>query len=155
MKPVTDDLYKKIVKVSTAVKKEFRDKGLVIPVENKDGSVTLDNFTISKDRDGFYVIFNHSGEAIVDQINLPQTAAVIANGLALGRFLDYKLLRLDKEYGYAVFDEALHERAVRRSNKKSLDYFDLMLTKCMIARAKKEHYKSNIVKSFEKLIKLV
>ena len=155
MKPVTDDLYKKIVKVSTAVKKEFRDKGLVIPVENKDGSVTLDNFTISKDRDGFYVILNHSGEAIVDQINLPQTAAVIANGLALGRFLDYKLLRLDKEYGYAVFDEALHERAVRRSNKKSLDYFDLMLTKCMIARAKKEHYKSNIVKSFEKLIKLV
>lgn len=155
MKPVTDDLYKKIVKVSTAVKAEFRRKGLVIPVENKDGSVTLDNFTISKDSQGFYVILNKHSEVVIDQINLPQTAAVVANGLALGKLLDDKLINLDKEYGYAVFDETLHERAVRRSNKKSLDYFDLMLTKCMIARAKKEHYKSDIVKSFEKLIKLV
>jgi len=155
MKPVTDDLYKKIVKVSTEVKKEFRRKGLVIPVENKDGSVTLDNYTITKNLEGFYAIINSSGYTVVEQINLPQTAAVLANGLALGRFLDDDLLKKDQEYGYALFDESLHERAVRRSNEKSLDYFDLRLTKCMIARAKKEHYKSDIVKSFEKLIKLV
>jgi hypothetical protein len=155
MKPVTEDLYKKIVKVSTEVKKEFRSKGLVIPIENKDGSVTLDNFTINKDSNGFYAIINSRGHIVVEQINLPQTAAVLANGLALGKLLDNDLLKKDQEYGYALFDELLHEQAVGRSNKKSLDYFDLRLTKCMIARAKKEHYKSDIVKSFEKLIKLV
>ena len=155
MKPVTDDLYKKIVKVSKEVKEDFRKKGLVIPVENRDGSVSLDNFTITKDTDGFYSIVNSRGDTIVEQINLPQTAAVLANGLALGRFLDDDLLKTDRDYGYAVFDETLHERAVRQSKKKPLDYFDLMLTKCMIARAKKERYKSDIVKSFEKLIKLV
>jgi len=155
MKPVTEDLYKKIVKVSKEVKEEFRKKGLVIPVENRDGSVSLDNFTITKDTDGFYVILNNRGDVIVEQINLPQTAAVLANGLALGRFLDDKLLKTDQEYGYALFDEALYERAVRQSKKKSLDYFDLMLTKCMIARAKKERHRGNIVKSFEKLRKLV
>jgi hypothetical protein len=155
MKPVTDDLYKKIVKVSIAVRNDFRKKGLVIPVENLDGSVSLDNFTITKDSDGFYVILNSSGEAIVDQINLPQTAAVVANGLALGRFRDDDLIKTDKDYGYALFEEMLHERALRRSAKKPLEHFELMLTKCMISRAKKEHFKSDIVKSFEKLRKLV
>jgi hypothetical protein len=155
MKPITDDLYKKIVKVSAEVKKDFRRRGLVIPVENKNGSISLDNFTIAKDNDGFYVIINRRGDEIVSNINLPQTAAVLANGLALGHFLDDKLLRADREYGYALFDETLHERAVKRSKNKSLDYFDLMLSKCMIARAKKEQYKGEIVKSFEKLRKLV
>jgi hypothetical protein len=155
MKPIADDLYKKIVKVSANVRADFRRRGIIIPVENKNGSISLDNFTISRNNDGFYVIINRRGDEVVSNINLPQTAAVVANGLALGQFLDDKLLKADREYGYALFDEALHERAVKRSKNKPLDYFDLMLSKCMIARAKKEQHKSEIVKSFEKLRKLV
>jgi len=155
MKPIADDLYKKIVKVSAKVRADFRRRGVIIPVENKNGSISLDNFTISRNNEGFYVIINRSGDEVVSNINLPQTAAVVANGLALGQFIDDRLLKADREYGYALFDESLHERAVKRSKNKSLDYFDLMLSKCMIARAKKEQHKSEIVKSFEKLRKLV
>ena len=155
MKPIADDLYKKIVKVSAKVRADFRRRGVIIPVENKNGSISLDNFTISRNNEGFYVIINRSGDEIVSNINLPQTAAVVANGLALGQLVDDRLLKADRNYGYALFDESLHERAVKRSKNKSLDYFDLMLSKCMIARAKKEQYKSEVIKSFEKLRKLV
>jgi hypothetical protein len=92
---------------------------------------------------------------VVEQINLPQTALVVANGLALGHFLDSDLLSMDQNYGYALFDELLHERAVKLSKSKSLDYFDLMMSKWMISRAKKEHYKEGVIKSFEKLRRLV
>jgi flavin-binding protein dodecin len=91
----------------------------------------------------------------VDQINLPQTAVVLANNLALGRYKDINLINADKNYGYAAFDEMLHMRAVEKSSKRSLEYFDVMLTKGMLARAKKESYRSDIVRSFEKLLNQV
>ena len=53
MKKIPNDLYKKIVQVSTQVKMELRRKGIVVPVENKDGTVTVGNFLIVKKSDGF------------------------------------------------------------------------------------------------------
>lgn len=155
MKPITDDLYKKIVKVSDEVKKELRRKGLVIPIDNDDGSISVGNFRIVKERTNFYSIVDFEGERVVERINLPQSAIMLANTLALGLHIDSRIEQLDKSYGYALFEEQLHEQAVKNSHKKSLDYFDLMLTKCMIARAKKEDYKREIINSFEKLRKLV
>jgi hypothetical protein len=155
MKPITDDLYKKIVRVSDEVKKELLRKGLVIPMDNADGSISIGNFRIVRKDNSFYSIVDFEGESIVDQINLPQSAIMLANTLALGRHVDSRIEGLDKSYGYALFEEQLHEQAVKNSQKKSLDYFDLMLTKCLIARAKKEDYKREIINSFEKLRKLV
>lgn len=155
MKNIPDDLYNKIVKLSDAVKKDLLKKGVVVPVKNKNGSINVGNYKIVKNNEGYYNILSRSGDVIVDQINLPQTAAVVANGLALGRFKDDNLIESDKRYGFALFDEILHTRSVENSSKKPLEYFDLMLTKSLIARAKKEKYKQDVIKSFEKLIKLV
>jgi hypothetical protein len=155
MKKIPNDLYKKIVQVSTQVKMELRRKGIVVPVENRNGSVTVGSYLIIKDSAGFYSILDRDNDVVVDQINLPQTAVVVANNLALGRFKDINLINADKNYGYAAFDELLHMRAVEKSNKRSLEYFDVMLTKGMLARAKKESYRSDIVRSFEKLLNQV
>lgn len=155
MKKIPDEIYKKIVKLSDNVKKDLRQKGIVVPVKNTDGSVSVGYYKIKKIDDGSYIIENRLGDTVLDNINLPQTAALVANNLALGKFKDSDLIDADKKYGYAVFDEQLYSRAVAKSNKKSLEHFDLVLTKCLIARAKKEKYKTTIVKSFEKLIKLV
>lgn len=155
MKNIPDDLYKKIVKLSDAVKFDLLKKGVVVPVKNKNGSINVGHFKIVKTDDGYYNILSRSGDVVVDQINLPQTAAVIANSLALGRFKDDSLLDADRRYGFALFDETLHKHSLERSNKKSLEYFDLMLTKSLIAKAKKDKYKQDVIKSFEKLIKLV
>lgn len=155
MKNIPDDLYKKFVKLSESVKNDLLKKGVVVPVKNKNGSINVGHFKIVKNNDGYYNILNRAGDIVVDQINLPQTAAVVANGLALGKFKDDELLYADKRYGFALFDETLYTRSVENSNKRSLEYFDLMLTKSVIAKAKKEKYKQDVIKSFEKLIKLV
>ena len=155
MKKIPNDLYKKIVQVSTQVKMDLRRKGIVVPVENRDGSVTVGSYLIVKDSEGFYSILDRDNDIVVDQINLPQTAVVVANNLALGHYKDIKLINADKNYGYAAFDEMLHMRAVEKSNKRSLEYFDVQLTKGMLARAKKESYRSDIVRSFEKLLNQV
>jgi hypothetical protein len=155
MKSIPDDLYKKMVKLSDEVKRQLLKKGIVIPAKNADGSVNIGYFKIIKNDEGFYAIINSQREVIVDGINLPQTAVIVANGLALGKFKDSEVINHDKRYGYALFEETRHKQALENSNKKSLEYFDLAMTKYSIARAKKEYHKKDVVRSFQKLIKLV
>lgn len=155
MDHLPEHLIKKILHVSNEVKEEFRKKGVAIPTINDNGSISLGNYTVTKNSNGFYNVLDYSGEAVVSQLNLPQTAAIVANNLALGKFVDVELVDKDRRYGYALFEEDQSKRALAKSSKKDLSYFDLMLTKHMISKAKKELYKSDIVKSFEKLRNLV
>jgi hypothetical protein len=155
MKNIPDDLYKKMVKLSDEVKQQLRKKGVAVPARQADGSVTIGHFKIVKTNEGFYSILNSHREVILDRINLPQTAVIIANGLALGRFKDFEIINHDKQYGYALFEEIVYKQAIEKSNKKSLEYFELAMTKYSIARAKKEYHKKDVVRSFQKLIKLV
>jgi len=151
MKTISEDLFNKLERVSAKVCEEFRRKGVIIPIENMDKSIALGAYTIVKQHLGRYSIYNKSMEIVVDHINLPQTAVLIANGLALGQILNECLLTQDRKYGYSVFDEELHKRALKLSNEKSLEYFDVRMSKYMIAKAKKEYYKTEITKSFLKL----
>lgn len=147
MNQLTNDLYQKIVFISNEVKQNFYKNGIVIPVKNKDNSIILGNYTIVKDNDGFFNIKNYCNEIVVEKINLPQTAILLANGLALGKFLDETLLQKDKKYGYAFFEETLY-----KNKKKNID---LVLAKYSQAKAKREYYKRDIDRSFEKLRKFV
>lgn len=151
MKTIPEDLYNKIVKVSKQVHNELRLKGIVVPVRNRDGSIRIGAYTVVKTDTDFYEILDHNREPVVEHINLPQTAAMLANNLALGKFIDKTLLETDQYYGYALFEEQLYQRALERSRKKSLEYFELTSNKRTIAKTKKEIYKKDIVRSFEKL----
>ena len=155
MDHLPEHLIKKILHVSNEVKEEFRKKGVAIPTINDNGSISLGYYTVTKNSNGFYNVLDYSGEVVVSQLNLAQTAAMVANNLALGKFVDSELVDKDRRYGYALFEEDQAKRSLAKSSKKDLSYFDLMLTKHMIAKAKKELYKSEIVKSFEKLRNLV
>lgn len=155
MKQVPDQIYKKIVKLSDEVKLEFRRKGFVLPVRNPDGSITLGRYKVVKHKNSYYAIHDFEDEVIVDQINLPQTAAILANGLELGRWIDSQLLQRDRNYGYALFEETLYKRYAEKNMKKDLDRAQVMLTKSHINRIKKESCKREILQSFEKLRKFV
>ena len=143
----TPDLYKKIVQLSNEVKQELRKKGLVVPNRNKDGSITLGSFTIVKDKENFYNILDKNGSTVLRNINLPQSAVLLANSLALGKQIDYSIVSKDRSYGFAVFEETLTKRAAGKSS--SLEKWDIMTTKNMIAQAKKNYYKEQIVLSFQ------
>lgn len=146
---------KQIVKLAGQVKQDLRSKGLVVPRDNKDGTITVDNFTIVKTSNGDYNIVDKFNKIVVDHINLAQTAAVIANGLALGRWIDSDVLRADREYGYKLFEELLTKQHAETSFKRSdLDRAQMLLTKSAIAKQKKLNAKQAILNSFDKLRRL-
>lgn len=151
MKQSTEDLFNKIVAVSVHVKEELYNADIVIPIRNNNGSISLGNFTLLKTSAGFYAILDSMGATIIDRLNLPQTAAVVANNLALGKFIDRSIVRKDSEYGYALFEETLHKKAAERTRKRDPDYSDLRMVKSAISKLKKDGFKRDILKSFEKL----
>ena len=150
MNRIDDTVYRKLETVSNKVKNQLQSKGVAIPFKNDDGTISLGNYTIAR-RNGFYAILDYANEVIVDQINLPQTAAILANNLAVGKFIDNVILNYDRNYGYADFEEQLHHRTAERVLKKNLDRADVLFTKSKISHDKKQAAKRAILKSFEKL----
>jgi hypothetical protein len=152
MKTTPEDLYFQMKKLSVEVRKDLLRKGIVVPTKNTDGTITIGNFTIVKNPDGSYAILDHTDEKLVDNINLPQTAIMVANKLALGQYKDSILLDVDRRYGSADFEERLYRRAL---SKRSSDFISVYVTKYEIAKYKKNGYRESINRSFEKLLKLV
>lgn len=155
MKKIPETVYNKFAKLSDEIKREFRKKGFVIPTTNDDGSIRLGVFVVVKTNNGFYQIEDTKGRVIVENINLPQTAIIIANDLALGRIVNSDLLKKDQMYGYALFEEQLHKKSAEKYKLKNLDQSVLRTTKQLISKGKKDYFKSEIVKHFEKLRKFL
>lgn len=147
---INSEVYKKLENLSNQVEQRLKKDGLAVPVQNDDGSIQVGQYCITK-LDGFYKITRRD-EIIADKINLPQTAAIIANDLALGKFFDATILNLDRSYGYAEFEERLHRLHAERHIKKNIDHAEILFTKSIIKKQKKEAYKKDILKQFEKLL---
>jgi hypothetical protein len=148
-------LLRKFSKLSAQIKTEFRNRGFVIPTTTKNGDVRVGNYYIQHGRDGFYSVLGYNGHIVVEKINLPQTALLLANGMALGKFLDYDLVNLDRAYGYAAFEEQLAKRHAENSKHSDIDKLCLMRSKQQVAAHKKEINKREITKQFEKLKKFL
>lgn len=155
MKKIPETVYNKFAKLSDEIKREFRRKGFVIPTTNDDGSIRVGLFNVVKNKNGFYQVEGINGRVVVDNINLPQTAAIIANDLALGRILDNMLLKKDQMYGYALFEEQLHKKNAEKYKFKNIDQSVLRATKQLISKQKKDYFKQEISKHFEKLRKFL
>jgi hypothetical protein len=155
MKNISNNIFNKIKKISDDVKLQLKKKGVVLPVENKDGSINLGQYRIDKNIFGLYEISNRYNESIVKNLNLPQSAILIANGLALGNILDIQTIDLDRQYGNAVFKEQLHKKAAEKNNKKSLEYTDLMITKYGIARKTREYCFHKLNRSYRNLLQSI
>jgi hypothetical protein len=154
MKPLTEELYKKLTVLGRNVKQQLRQKGFVVPVKNSNGSISFDKFTVIHKSNGFYTILDSHQDPVIDQINLPQTAVILANNLALGKYKDDKLIKNDQYYGYAEFEKQVYKRALMRKGT-SLMHFDVSQSKYSTAHEKRELYKKTIMASFEKLTKLI
>ncbi len=150
MKQISEHLYKKLQQVTVEVKKSLSQKGIAIPVKNDDGSISIGLYTVKK-VNNHYQIWDYSQEVVVDCINLPHSAIILANGLALGRYLDSDLLNKDRYYGYAAFEEEYYKKIAQKNLSKNIDRADLAFTKSAVNKGKKDMYKEDILKTFEKL----
>ena len=154
MKQTPNDIYKKVKQLSIDVKEQLRRQGIVVPTKTPNGSIRVGYYTIKKYNTGFYSILNYRDDIVVELINLPQTAAILANRLALGKYLDDELLEADRKYGHALFEEELHLTLAERNVKlNNLDRADVMFTKFNIERYKKEQHRKIIFNGFDKLMR--
>ena len=85
MKNNPDDVYQKVKHLAENVKIQLQKQGIAIPSKAVDGTIMLGHYKIKKSKTGFYSILNYCNDVVVDQINLPQSAALLANRLALGK----------------------------------------------------------------------
>lgn len=155
MKANPSELFKKVVELNQQVRENLRRRGLAIPKKDTQGNVILGRYKIVKDNQGFFDIIDYGNEKIVSRINLPQTAIIIANKLALGKFIDNQILSMDRSYGHAKFEEMLQKKIAGQSLKsRNLDRAELMFTKAKISKYKKDSSKSRILLDFEKLMRM-
>jgi hypothetical protein len=129
---------------------DFHRRGYVIPVEQGDGRIRIGAYIVGKNSNGFYSVTDSRNNVYADNLNLKQTAALIANDLALGKILDKAIIDTDRTYGYRLFDQQVYENAAKRK-KNTLDQDVFYETRRNIARVQKEHAKQQIFNSFRKL----
>lgn len=154
MKKNPDDIYQKVKHLAENVKIQLQKQGIAIPSKAEDGTIMLGHYRIKKSKTGFYSILNYCNDVVVDYINLPQSAALLANRLALGKYMDDNILIADRSYGHALFEEELHKILGEKSMKsKNIDRAEIMFIKCNIAKSKREQQKKIIVNDFEKLLR--
>lgn len=150
MKPTKKQIFSKVQQVASSVKKELREQGYIIPIKEADGSINFDGVHVRKLKDTFYTVYDKHNVPIIENLNLLQTAIVLANNVALGRWPDIKLIEADKQYGYHAFK--LEVYTARRN--KALELTDSWLyydTRHKIAHENSEKYKKVILNSFDKL----
>lgn len=153
--PITEKhLFEKFTKLANAVRQDFKRKGIVLPSQQKDGSIQIGTYNIKK-KDSAYYIRDRNNHIVVGPLNLAQTAVVVANDLALGRWPDHKIIDSDRWYGYKAFAEqsALYV-AESAGKKQDTDKVDFSLYKAAIAAEQKQTYKKTIDSRFNKLCKL-
>jgi hypothetical protein len=149
MKTISSELWNKLFYVSTQVRDTLKKRGFVIPIE-ENGVIKVGDYMIKKENN-FYHIHDSSNYVIIENINLPHTAIMIANKLALGKFLDKNLINIDRNFGYAEFEERLQSKI----KSKDLEVQEVREMKYQIAKHKKERYFNQINKDFKKLCSLV
>jgi hypothetical protein len=150
MKKLDPKLFSKVEIVAENVLRNLKKKGYVVPSLLENNTINFDGFIVGKDRDDLYFVKHVNREIKIPRINLPQTAALLANSLALGKNADEKLLAKDREYGFREFDKQIYKRAMKRS-KNDVDRFIFFETRYNLAHAQARSYKASILNSFEKL----
>jgi len=148
-----------IIQELSALKKNIelslRKKGLVPAKKSSDGSIRIGTFLIKKEDSGFYTVSDTNNNVIAKGINLPHSAAIFANNLALGRWTNREILDLDRKYGHYTFDEQLTKSYYTKNFEgKNYDKAEILGEKYKSARRKKIYYKNKILEGYNKLIKI-
>jgi hypothetical protein len=151
MKKSTNDVFLKFEIVAKTVIDDLRSRGFIVPIEQNNGSLKFDNILVEKSPDSTYRVRHADNNFFyVENLNLPQTAVLIANDIALGKIIDNKLIDMDAEYGYKLFDQEVYLSAAKRK-KNTLDQEIFYQTRLEISKVKKQEIKSRILRAFKKL----
>ena len=150
MTKIDHKLFTRVESVAKTVLDNLKRKGLVVPNKVGRNTFNFNGFIVGKDSAGAYYIRHPLRELNIEGINLPQTAAILANQLGLGRNTDTQILNNDRAYGFREFDKQIFQRAMIR-HKNNIDQFIYYESRYKIASDQSAEHKKQITNSFEKL----
>lgn len=151
---LTDQLYSKVSELAHNARKNLRSRGLIVPIKESNGVVRFESFQITK-FENYYIVCDLLGNVIADNINLPQTAILVANSLALGLCTSNSDQTHDREYGYKLFEDRQLTRIIKiLIAANDWDRVDILRTKQEIVRTKVQYAKKQILFSFDKLTRI-
>jgi hypothetical protein len=151
MPKVQKNILETVQSLADHVKHDLRKKGVIVPKKQKDGTIIFDNFKVVKRNTGYFILDKRQ-EEVAGPLNLAQTAIVTANGLALGRSLDQKLIENDRWWGFKQFDEEVYTNSANNSIKrKDYDKADWCFTRAKMAKMQKETFLKYITSSYGRL----
>lgn len=155
MTDISNKIYQKIQNINRDVKKKLRRRGFISPVRQSDGSIIVGQYIIKKNQNNFFDIEDKNQKKLIFDINLPESAVLIANELALTNCLNTIKISIDKQYGYVLFDIERYDRNIKSLLKKqNYERVDLMLAKRSSAIYKAKQLKTIIETDYKKLLHL-
>lgn len=107
---MNNQIYEDIVKLTKNTRDSFKNRGIAIPTSDEQGNVKIGKFLIKRSNSGQFQIIDHLGQTFYKNINLPQTAILVANCLATEQRVDDRVLRHDQKYGTKMFDDLNYTR---------------------------------------------
>lgn len=107
---VNNQIYEDIVKLTKNTRDNFKSRGIAIPTSDNKGNVKIGKFVIKRANNGQFTIIDHLGQTFYKNINLPQTAILVANCLATEQRVNDQVLKHDQRYGTKMFDDLNYTR---------------------------------------------
>jgi hypothetical protein len=149
---LSTQLYKKLVNLTRSTKNSLRVKGIAIPSKIDDNNIKIGDYVIVKNTENYYSVLDQNRSIVYDQINLPQTAIILANALAVGKKPELAIIEQDSRYGFNIFNTQNYSRLAKSLSKKGdWDRYDSILIKKESSKEKADVARNYIVRTFEKL----
>lgn len=147
----SNSVYYKIQDLTKQIKEDFKSRGVILPTKSENNNIRIGNYFVSK-VDNQYQITNKFKEVVCSNINLPHTAILITNTLALTGKIDKSLLERDRQYGFNSFDRDNFDRLARIFvKKKNWNNYYHAISRMSSATARADNAKKAIINRFEKL----
>jgi hypothetical protein len=147
----TQLIFTKLNALSDNLKGQLRKKGFIIPIKKSDGSILISSYKIVK-TENLFAVLDRYDNIIVKNINLPQSAILIANDLGLKKLSFQQILEKDCRYGQCSFDKLNLKLVI--SKTKDHDRKEILREKIVTSNLLKEKYKQEIHEGFINLLKI-
>lgn len=145
-------IYNNLCDLVYDVKQKLKLKGFVIPIKKSETEIVLGEYKIIKNKDNLYDVIDKFNNTKIENINLPQTAILVANTLALGKSVNIDLLTMDREYGYNLFEDHYYKQIKENTIKqRDWDRAEILETKRLEARSKATNAKKSVLRQYSKL----
>jgi hypothetical protein len=151
---ISTETYNQLIDLVLKTKKDFKSRGVAIPTLSENGSVKIGRYTVGRNSTGYFILDNYK-EVVFSSINLPQTALIIANSLALNQVVSRHILEQDARCGDIEFDELNFNRLTASLiRKKDTERYESLSIKHNAAQEKAEKARRDILRLFGKLQQL-